>query len=77
MEEITDQDYRNAKRFCKDFEMKSLGEFHDLHVQNDNLLLADEINYFRNMSLEIYGFDPAHFFSVPGLAWQLGLERRK
>ena len=57
--------------------MKSLGEFHDLHVQNDNLLLADEINYFRNMSLEIYGFDPAHFFSVPGLAWQLALERRK
>ena len=68
MEEITDQDYKHAKRFCKDFKMKILGKFHDLYVQSDNLLLADEINNFRNMSLEIYEFDPAHFLSVPGLA---------
>ena len=55
--------------------MKSLGQFHDLYVQSDNILLADEINNFRDMSLEIYEFDPAHFLSVPGLAWKLALKR--
>ena len=30
MEDITDADYANAKRVCKDFEIKYLGEHHDL-----------------------------------------------
>ena len=31
--QITDVDYTHAKRICKDFEIKDLGEYHDLHVQ--------------------------------------------
>ena len=31
MEDNTDSDYMHAKRVCKDFEIKSLGEYHDLH----------------------------------------------
>ena len=30
-----------AIRVCKDFEIKDLGEYHDLYVQSDTLLLAD------------------------------------
>ena len=41
MEDITDADYAHAKRVCKDFVIKHLGEYHDLHVQSDTLLLAD------------------------------------
>ena len=41
MEDITDADYAHAKRVCKDFEIKNLGEYHDLHVQKDILLLDD------------------------------------
>ena len=41
-EDITDEDYVHAKRVCKDFEIKNLGEYHDLHVQSDALLLADD-----------------------------------
>ena len=40
MEDITDADYVHAKRVCKDFEIKNLGEYHDLHVQSNTLLLA-------------------------------------
>ena len=40
MEDITDADYAHAKRVCKDFEVKNLGEYHDLYVQRDILLLA-------------------------------------
>ena len=47
------------------------------YVQSDTLLLGDVFNNFRNMCLEIYGLDLAHFFSAPGLAWQAALKRTK
>ena len=50
MEDITDTDYMHAKKFCKDFEVNKLGEYHDLFVQSDTLLLADVFEDFRNMS---------------------------
>ena len=54
MEDITDADYAYAKRVCKDFEIKYLGENHDLYVQSDTLLLVDVPENFRNMCREIY-----------------------
>ena len=41
MEDITRVDYTHAKRICKDFERKKLGEYRDLYVQGDTLLSAD------------------------------------
>ena len=41
MEDITDADYTHTKRVSKDFEIKNLGKYHDLYVQNDTLFLAD------------------------------------
>ena len=77
MEDITDTDYAHAKRICKDFETKNPGEYHDLYVQSDTLLLADVFGNFRNMCLEIYKVDPAKFFLAPGLAWQAALKKKK
>ena len=62
MEDITDADYAHAKRVCKDFEIASLGEYHDFYVQSDTLLLADVFENFRNMCIEIYELDTANFF---------------
>ena len=64
MENITDADYAHAKRVCKDYEIKNLGEYHDLYVQPDTLLLVDVFESLRNISLKIYELDPAKFFSV-------------
>ena len=61
MENITDIDYRHAMKVFKEFKMNNLGDYHDLHVQSDTLLLADIFENFRNMSLETYGLDPAYF----------------
>ena len=55
MEGIKDADYMHTKRVKKDFKTKIQGEYHDLYVQSDTLLLAEL---------------PAHFLSAPGLAWQ-------
>ena len=76
MEDITDADYVHAKKVCKDFEIKNLGEY-DLYVQSDTLLLADVLENFRNMCLKIYELDPAKFLSAPGLAWQAALKNAK
>ena len=54
MEDITDADYAHAKRVSKDFQIKDLGEYHDLYVQSNILLLADVFDNFRNMRLEKY-----------------------
>ena len=73
MEDITDADYAHAKRVCKDFEIKNLGEYQDLYVQNDTLLLADVFENFRNMCINIYELD----LSAQRLAWQAALKKTK
>ena len=59
-----------SKRVCKDFEIKNLGEYHDLYLKSDALLLADVFESFRKIYLEIYQLDPAKFLSAAGLAWK-------
>ena len=59
MEDIIDADYAHVKRVCKDFEIKNLGEYYDLNIQSDTLLLADVFENFRNMCIKIYELDPA------------------
>ena len=74
MEYITDVDHRLALRVFKTFNNKNLGDYHDLYVQSDTLLLADIFEAFRSVCIEIYELDSAHFLSAPGLAWQACLK---
>ena len=75
MENINDIDYRHANNVFKVFKLENLGDYHDLYVQSDTLLLADVFNNFRNMCVKEYELDPAHFLSLPGLAWQACLKK--
>ena len=70
MEDITDVDYRHGKTVFEYLINKNLGDYHDLYVQSDTLLLADVFENFRNMCIKVYELDPAHFLSATGLAWQ-------
>ena len=71
MEDISDIDYRHATNVFKGLKLENLGDYHDLYVQSDTLLLADVFNNFRDMCIKEYELDPAHFLSLPGLAWKL------
>ena len=77
MEDVTDADYAHAKRVCKDFEIRNLGEYHDLYVQSNTLLLNDVFENFRNMCFKIYELDLAKFLSAPGSAWPADLKKTK
>ena len=60
MEEITDADYIQNKRIFKDFEIESLGEYHDFSAQSHMLLLSDlfeiKISFLKYMSLILKNF---------------------
>ena len=78
LEDITDEDYIHAQKVFKEFKLTNLGEYHDLYVQSNTLLLADIFENFRNKCIKIYELDPAHFLSAPGLlAWQAHLKKTR
>ena len=74
MENITETDYIHANNVFKTFELNNFGDYHDLYVQSDTLLLADVFENFRKACAKTYELDPAHFIFLPGLAWQAYLK---
>ena len=75
MENITETDYIPAHNVFKMFKLNNLGDYHDLYVQSNTLLLADVFENFRKACIKMYELDPAHFISLPGLAWQACLKK--
>ena len=52
------------KKVWEVFEIKNLGDYHDLYAQSDTLLLADAFENFSDKCIEICELDPAHFLSA-------------
>ena len=75
LKDITDKDYDHAQKLFEEF-CENIGEYHNLHVQCNTLLLADVFEKFRDTCIEIYRLDPSHFLSAPGLAWQACLKKQ-
>ena len=75
MEDIDDIDYRHGNNVFKGFKLENLGDYHDLYVQSDTLLLANVFENFRDMCIKVYELDPAYFVSLPELAWQACLKK--
>ena len=75
MDDIDDIDYRHGNNVFKSFKLENLGNYHDLYVKSDTLLSADGFENFRYMCIKEYKLDPAHFISLPGLAWQTCLKK--
>ena len=75
MSGVNDQDYEHACKVWRDFRIRNLGEYHDLYLKTDDILLANIFEAFRKVCLDNYGLDPAHFYTAPGLAWQACLKK--
>ena len=73
-EKIKDEDFQFFREVCLTFGIETLGEYHDLYLKSDVLLLADVFENFRRVCKEYYKLDPAHYYSSPGLSWDACLK---
>ena len=75
MSDVNDKDYGHAQKVWKEFKIKNMGEYHDLYVLTDTILLANVLESFRTVCMDNYGLDPGHFYTAPGLAWKACLKK--
>ena len=62
LKEISDEDYKHAQKVFRDFNLKNLGEYHDLYIQSDTFLLSDVFENFRNKCIELHELVPTRSF---------------
>ena len=68
-EAISAEDYAHAEEVWKIFRCRTLGDYHDVYLKSDVILLADVFEGFRDTAMETYKLDPAHYFTAPGFSW--------
>ena len=71
---ITDDEYDHANKVRNTFMIKTIGEYHDLYLVSDVLLLTDVLENFRKTCMQYYKLDPCHYFTSPGLSWDAMLK---
>ena len=74
LEEISDKDYEHAEKVFRMMKCKDLGDYHDVYLASDTLLLVDIFETFRDTCLSHYSLDPAQFYTGPALAWGAALK---
>ena len=73
-EHISDEEYTRAQVVLEAFDMKTMGDYHDLYLDTDVMLLADIMESFRKVCMANYGLDPLWYYTSPGLAWDACLK---
>ena len=71
---ISNKNYSHVLNVWYTYNMKSMKDYHKLYNETDALLLADVFENFRDLCLKIYGLDPVHYYTAPGLAWDACLK---
>ena len=71
---ISEEDYQQVQRVWEEFGIHNLGDYHDLYLRTDVVLLGNVYEAFGVTCLKHYKVDPAHFYTSPGLAWKACLK---
>ena len=77
MSGVSFENYEFARKVWEEFKIKNLGEYHDLYLKTDVILLANVFEAFREVCSKNYGLDPANFCTASGLAWKACLKKTK
>ena len=75
MSGVSDGDYEHTCRVWQEFRIKNMGEYHDIYLRTDVILLANVFESFWRVCLGNYRLDPSHFYTAPGLAWKACLKK--
>ena len=73
LEDISDKGYEHSQKVFREF-CTDMGDYHDLYVQTDPLMLTDNFEKFIDKLTERIGLDPSYFYFAPGSAWQACLK---
>lgn len=76
-ENISDADYEHANKVWDTFNIQNIGQYTDLYLKLDVKILTDVFEQFRNLCMEIYDLDSAHFYTGPGLTFNAALKTTK
>lgn len=76
-ERVSTDDYRRAQAVWNVFNCSTLGEYYELYLKSDVLLLTDVFETYRDLCLKTYKLDPAQYFTAPGLSWDAMLKFTK
>ena len=77
MSGVSESDYKHTQRVWEESGIRNLGEYHDLYLRMDVILLENVFEKFRKTALAHYGLDPVHFYMLPGFAWKACLKKTK
>ena len=69
------KDYEHAQKVWKHFNIRNMGEYYDLYLKTDVILLADILENFRHICVKNYKLDPAWYYTSPGLCWDALLKK--
>ena len=72
---VGDKEYEHARNVWREFRIRNMGEYHDLYLKTDTVLLANVFESFRSVCMDNYGLDTAHFYTALGLAWRACLKK--
>ena len=71
---ISGDEYGHSKKVWKTFKIRTMGEYHDLYLGSDVLLLTDVFENLKKTCMQYYKLDPCHYFTSPGLSWDAMLK---
>ncbi|EZA48753.1 hypothetical protein X777_13146 [Ooceraea biroi] len=74
---VSENDYAHAVNVWQRFAIRTHGEYSDLYLKTDVMLLADVFENFRDSCINSYGLDPAYYYTLPGFTWDAMLKHMR
>ena len=72
--DLSEADVQLAQEVWENFGCKTIGDYHNLYLESDALLLADAFEKFQKFFKSTYDLDPCHYYFSPKISWDAMLK---